>query len=1221
MVAGTSRGERQVHPGADQPASARELSLQDKYPNLCSCQHSSFPHCKTCNQKFGELDQDLLPDVQSFLSWRAFNRCKTCEGKKPTGNECQVCYGQRRKDAKELSTEELHSNIKSGEFSGDVWKHERRTCALTNHTCLRIAQDKRIQMEEDDKLYRRQYVEGHFSYLDSWLKTNLPEEVLTTTREKIAACNELGITVVRNEEGVLGIEESNLPQGVAYKFQRGHEHSFAKVSMEDFDDEEDSALAIQASGVASNPNVVGEDLGGQMGALLTAGLSHRLRTKSHPPEQQASANNQRSGSPSLPSTVQQRPRTTFSTLGLSQSQPPPPISESKRIPKKNTEHVETPATHEKRFPSGVLSEPVSERSGELTAAKFTNLIRKNMGVPELLQNAQELIAHTLDAFSNKQLWDSKMKKAKIETRTNLLSAFANKVWLAECGLEVSDMGEERRLAKCGLEVSDMSEDLLKRYKFFAGCRDQSLSHIIQHVRVATHKHMVMSVETAMLSNVLTHVGCGAVSKINIEQFQTVKEQVLMIMEFLFYQVDGAFNMSWLTDAPRREKIQEMVLLSLIEKTFKMRVNEFEELWCLIQEKSYIPQVDNCAYCSHHTDHLEAYDQVSYDTGFLSMALEVLRQKRDKIKTSGRFSSMLTNLTALKPHISLRLRTFKGAKHIDGCGDVGRHVWAVVEELESKVEKIDDIGKKGADAWAQIMADYSEFDDKPPSSPEAASEIFLEIFKLDLFPHILNVATALGKQSAFDGDQEAQLCLNGLESWLPAFTTKRSDKKGFNDFFEEIRCGKMLTEASTQSFEFFQEAWQFQDDLEDALHDSRNASAAKVEFRSRLLAFENLIDLDMKIRRWQNGDEADISNCAHVVRLWSDLWKAHQLIISTHIDMPTPRLQTVMETMRSSMIHQSVWAWFAEYFSLNAEQVLDSSALSTAVELQNLLPSDVKKLIEARQGLSHIQAVVDASNTGKQWGILDLCQPLPMMKVIESWPGTSPHTNALLIGFKELLDISIDEWLKSRKYGKFETIFKKLSNAKRGCIEGETKDCPWLVAVKIKDDDAIAVEMREFDSMWKSAAMDNPVASSVLMMMPDSDSHASKTEFMKVAEVTQNILSRDSEIKILMALNMMGNMLLKPLREKNWKADLKKTEDHCKKAYGYKFEHWPKHLQALYEDAVHPGDAASSASTKAPSTTAAALTEDELPKKTEDHRAPELELPKKKKRKLVVTSSK
>jgi hypothetical protein len=146
-------------------------------------------------------------------------------------------------------------------------------------------------MEEDDKLYRRQYVEGHFSYLDSWLKTNLPEEVLTTTREKIAACNELGITVVRNEEGVLGIEESNLPQGVAYKFQRGHEHSFAKVSMEDFDDEEDSALAIQASGVASNPNVVGEDLGGQMGALLTAGLSHRLRTKSHPPEQQASSNN------------------------------------------------------------------------------------------------------------------------------------------------------------------------------------------------------------------------------------------------------------------------------------------------------------------------------------------------------------------------------------------------------------------------------------------------------------------------------------------------------------------------------------------------------------------------------------------------------------------------------------------------------------------------------------------------------------------------------------------------------------------------------------------------------------------------------------------------------------------------------------------------------------------------------------------------------------------
>ena len=162
---------------------------------------------------------------------------------------------------------------------------------------------------------------------------------------------------------------------------------------------------------------------------------------------------------------------------------------------------------------------------------------------------------------------------------------------------------------------------------------------------------------------------------------------------------------------------------------------------------------------------------------------------------------------------------------------------------------------------------------------------------------------------------------------------------------------MLTEASSQAFEFFQEAWQFQDDIEDALHDSRNASAAKVEFRSRLLAFENLIDLDMKIRLWQNGDEAEISNCAHVVRLWSDLWKAHQLIQSTHIGMPTPRLQTVMETMRSSMIHQSVWAWFAEYFSLNAEQVVDSSAEILFDKQRTILAPDVDLSIELKQ-LNH-----------------------------------------------------------------------------------------------------------------------------------------------------------------------------------------------------------------------------------------------------------------------------
>ena len=500
----------------------------------------------------------------------------------------------------------------------------------------------------------------------------------------------------------------------------------------------------------------------------------------------------------------------------------------------------------------------------------------------------------------------------------------------------------------------------------------------------------------------------------------------------------------------------------------MRVEEFLILWLEATEKGYLPMVDECAFipsaCQgpHSSTTPPAgwpvNAQVWLDMSFLCVSVEVLRQKRDNVKLSLRFSALLGTLVSMKPQISLRLRTFKGAKHADGCGDVGRHVWNLIEELEKNAERVEDVGLKGAEAWTFFKGKYPEFRCAPGDSDAMADKTFTDWYSDELLESVIVVARAVGKQSQFAEYGEAEDFLANLEEWLGKYANKRVAAWSLDGFFKEIKIGQELSLVNIKAFDLAEEAWRFADDIDDALHDYRHASSAKAEFRERLSLFNKLVELDDQIKDHEKKETSYIQSNSHLVRLWSDIWTKHQQIQATHHTMTVEDVQTTLELMRGS-IDNFILSWFSRIFTMNVEEDIDASALSTAMELKAVLPPAVKKLIEASHGLQKIKEHIEEDKVGRKMELLDLCQPLPMWKPIASWAGTSAKTKVALNTYQDVLTKEINAWLKERCYGEFDDLLAKLQKAKHACETGDCKEAAWLLQNEYKEGDEPLREMQ------------------------------------------------------------------------------------------------------------------------------------------------------------------
>ena len=98
------------------------------------------------------------------------------------------------------------------------------------------AEGKRATFEMQNKVYKKKRDRGLFYTIDGFLNLHAADRVFPNLRSKVKfIVEELNQKVVKDEDGILGVEYSAIPTGALYEYERGSEKANEVISLTQFD--------------------------------------------------------------------------------------------------------------------------------------------------------------------------------------------------------------------------------------------------------------------------------------------------------------------------------------------------------------------------------------------------------------------------------------------------------------------------------------------------------------------------------------------------------------------------------------------------------------------------------------------------------------------------------------------------------------------------------------------------------------------------------------------------------------------------------------------------------------------------------------------------------------------------------------------------------------------------------------------------------------------------
>ena len=165
--------------------------------------------CSTCAQHVGAVEKDWLPAERRRLRWRT----KNSHGRE-CGNECQECWHVRRKYYPGKAQTWIDDQKKESMFV--VVMRSYSWAAATGRyrwPCEICSAEKKMSDKRGD--FDEGYDTGYFYKMRDYVRMTDPaaHKRYKTDQELFMYMKDQGIKIVKDEEGNLGVEESNLPQG------------------------------------------------------------------------------------------------------------------------------------------------------------------------------------------------------------------------------------------------------------------------------------------------------------------------------------------------------------------------------------------------------------------------------------------------------------------------------------------------------------------------------------------------------------------------------------------------------------------------------------------------------------------------------------------------------------------------------------------------------------------------------------------------------------------------------------------------------------------------------------------------------------------------------------------------------------------------------------------------------------------------------------------------
>ena len=688
---------------------------------------------------------------------------------------------------------------------------------------------------------------------------------------------------------------------------------------------------------------------------------------------------------------------------------------------------------------------------------------------------------------------------------------------------------------------------------------ETFLHKIKEEWVALFMALPTSLKKELLSNIaLSVLGKLASSTSNAED---VLAAARIISGSGAFEVGGEgqqrnIHLGFISLADGFEKIQSHLLVVVMEALMKLSKAEYVKIIRELRAQGLAPTLD---------DHISAKkmwkDQSWHDISACSFLGYILEAEEPGYRRSRNFFSMLAQLKDIKADVSVRLRTFRGAKKATGDGDVGRYAWDLHSKSQKSAtgpsaEKLQEVTA----LWSRIKAQNILPLEAKMTVPEV-KKMFLEVYNRDEEAIALEMARHVAQMgsSSIAELSEAEVGLKfAMDKYWQVISSECTEE--FKTALKAQMAGDQAAQFTLQ-FQTVLEILKVYDDVTMELEPNRHANVAISELRERMEVAAEAFELASRL----------IVDETEELRSWSDIWVKHIKVQNTR---PNPEFvlkdgpcQGLLDILREVNVGSLVKHFFDSRFELSCKP--SRALIATAQKLCGQLPDFLGPTLARAAVMRRINAALEEKTTvGRVLGPCEVTALKAESAVLKGFEDVDGVQKAL-DDLAEMWNCMYASWYSTATFPDFEALDSEFQEVHNALKEGSHKGYEWL------EKSVIGLEVEKKMQRYQHCLLaSRPIKAAASAMAQHVLDKKVSAELDQVLKQTNDIIKKSRQMELALASISMASILLEKPRSKEFKTQLSTTVNFVHTYFKCKLSQLPKYVQTLY--ASETGSTASAA---------------------------------------------
>ena len=352
----------------------------------------------------------------------------------------------------------------------------------------------------------------------------------------------------------------------------------------------------------------------------------------------------------------------------------------------------------------------------------------------ILDNGKKALELSKETHTPAKLFGEKWRMREVSRAADTLRSHAHKC---------AGLLEFEEAAEISESLCVQAEYILQVHKFFDTCRRTPNDLLNGSDYNALFGNVVRRLPKALLQNVMTMVGTMLTGRLNRPR------DLMHVLTFCRNQdTQNAFHVGLLKDETVAfSTVQTQIVLAIAERLFKLTVDQFLDFMQLASDENalfndhdnYFASTNNSTPGTELDNGKVFCRQAWVDLSLLKVLFGLMSWNKQKEESTDfkmprpKFVSMVQRTVAQKADVSVRLRTFTGAKIADGNGDVGRRGWALALEVCKSCANESAALKKAKTLWSELSIA------KLPDSAQDTMDQFADWYNTGVADKLLELA--------------------------------------------------------------------------------------------------------------------------------------------------------------------------------------------------------------------------------------------------------------------------------------------------------------------------------------------------------------------------------------------------------------------------------------------------------------------------------------------------